>query len=789
MKTRNQLNANSTGGRSSTSNTSPAVQNEEVASSAPRRSSTASGGLPTRTLPRRSCIGRSNSSLLASAPIASASASIVTSFHNKSSSLSSTKTTVNHNVSTTNSTPSNTSLRKDTHQNKSASPAQVPKTKEDNDTSLIGTPPELLTTNKTANIKNYSRETPLTRSAMLPTKPPLIRQDNRITSITTTQVSKTNNKLVRISLPNNVATNGVGSGSSNDCSAAQNRSLTSIQDKNRYMFTINGLKKIGTSNAPEINLDETSISSRNNQNSTISLVTPVRPTHPFLSTQKTFNIIVGVTGSVATVKLTELIKKIKSMFQKPCAKLNGAMIDATINIIIIMTRNSKHFLPKKDELLRNLNDLRVQIYDDDDEWSLWKSMGDPVLHIELRKWADLCLIAPLDANTMAKLSNGICDNLLTCVVRAWDLTKPLVYCPAMNVHMYNHPITREQMSKLQSFGYLRVDCIEKRLACGDIGIGGMAAVDTIVNKVVDILIQPINKRSISKPLLNQQPTYPIISTSVTQESCTTSGPINSNSKTPSSIGNQILDRFRTNNQITVHAVTGSRSSKYAIDSIAAELALKRRRKMNLEESDNHTTSLNHQNKPSQVVIRSNTSSNSNDNNSNNPNGKTKMGGVTSIQNLRAISLDHNGSSECNHEVVDIDDESGFDFDPSKLLEQSMVTDDDPKNSTTLTVGSNPAHSSFDSRNSSSLGSESTARVSTLNTPLFDTPKFLALCHNKERGCFTCTICKHDYKNRKSMARHLKEQHVQGNIYQCRPCGVSYKRREKLIKHNRERHAE
>ncbi len=53
-------------------------------------------------------------------------------------------------------------------------------------------------------------------------------------------------------------------------------------------------------------------------------------------------------------------------------------------------------------------------------------MGDPVLHIELRRWADVLLVAPLSANTLAKMANGLADNLLTCVVRAWDFSKPLL---------------------------------------------------------------------------------------------------------------------------------------------------------------------------------------------------------------------------------------------------------------------------------------------------------------------------------------------------------------------------
>ena len=64
---------------------------------------------------------------------------------------------------------------------------------------------------------------------------------------------------------------------------------------------------------------------------------------------------------------------------------------------------------------------------DEDEWRAWRQVGDEVLHIELRRWADALVLAPLSANTLAKAAGGLCDNLLTCVVRAWDFgTRPLL---------------------------------------------------------------------------------------------------------------------------------------------------------------------------------------------------------------------------------------------------------------------------------------------------------------------------------------------------------------------------
>ncbi|XP_065589706.1 phosphopantothenoylcysteine decarboxylase isoform X2 [Cyrtonyx montezumae] len=118
---------------------------------------------------------------------------------------------------------------------------------------------------------------------------------------------------------------------------------------------------------------------------------------------------------------------------------------------------------------------------------LWKGRSDPVLHIELRRWADLMLVAPLDANTLAKLANGICDNLLTCVIRAWDLHKPLLFCPAMNTAMWEHPITAQQVERLKGFGYTEIPCVVKKLVCGDEGCGAMAEVWTIVESVRRIL--------------------------------------------------------------------------------------------------------------------------------------------------------------------------------------------------------------------------------------------------------------------------------------------------------------
>ncbi|NP_001088739.1 phosphopantothenoylcysteine decarboxylase S homeolog isoform X1 [Xenopus laevis] len=177
------------------------------------------------------------------------------------------------------------------------------------------------------------------------------------------------------------------------------------------------------------------------------------------------HVLVGVTGSVAALKLPLLV--------------SGLLQIPGVQVYVVSTEKAKHFFSMKD--------IAVPLYSDQDEWKMWTKCSDPVLHIELRRWADLMLLAPLDANTLGKISSGICDNLLTCVVRAWDLQKPLLFCPAMNTAMWNHPITEQQILHLCNFGYTEIPCIAKKLVCGDEGLGAMAEVSTILEKVKEVL--------------------------------------------------------------------------------------------------------------------------------------------------------------------------------------------------------------------------------------------------------------------------------------------------------------
>ncbi|XP_029910477.1 phosphopantothenoylcysteine decarboxylase [Myripristis murdjan] len=200
-----------------------------------------------------------------------------------------------------------------------------------------------------------------------------------------------------------------------------------------------------------------------------------RPRHDLLDSSGTFRVLVGVTGSVAALKLPLLVSQL--------LELPG------VDVRVVTTEHAKHFY--------DLAEVAVKIYSDKDEWELWTQRSDPVLHIELRRWADLFVIAPLDANTLGKIANGICDNLLTCVVRAWDTSRPLLFCPAMNTAMWQHPITARQVDSLKEFGYVEIPCIAKKLVCGDEGKGAMAEVSTIIDVVKQYLQKPEEPRPLT----------------------------------------------------------------------------------------------------------------------------------------------------------------------------------------------------------------------------------------------------------------------------------------------------
>ncbi|PIR94160.1 phosphopantothenoylcysteine decarboxylase [Candidatus Falkowbacteria bacterium CG10_big_fil_rev_8_21_14_0_10_39_11] len=176
-------------------------------------------------------------------------------------------------------------------------------------------------------------------------------------------------------------------------------------------------------------------------------------------------VLLGVTGSVATILITKLV---------------DALHEANCEVRVVATKSAEYFFSKK-----CVGTVPVKVYSDQDEWPKARyEKGDDVLHIQLRDWADVFLIAPLGANTLAKCAQGLCDNLLTCVVRAWDRTKPIVIAPAMNTHMWENPFTEIHLEMMMSvYPTYLVEPINKVLACGDNGVGAMAMIESIIEMI------------------------------------------------------------------------------------------------------------------------------------------------------------------------------------------------------------------------------------------------------------------------------------------------------------------
>jgi len=171
------------------------------------------------------------------------------------------------------------------------------------------------------------------------------------------------------------------------------------------------------------------------------------------------NILLAVSGSVAAVRAARLASALTEL---------GAVRAA-------FTPAAVHFLGRSEDPWPT----GVEKLFDADEWQQWNKLGDPVLHIELRKWADMLVVAPASADLLAKIANGFSDNLVLSVCRAWDFAKPLLVAPAMNTMMWDHPATALHLATLKQWGVRVIEPVEKKLACGDVGVGGMASVEEI----------------------------------------------------------------------------------------------------------------------------------------------------------------------------------------------------------------------------------------------------------------------------------------------------------------------
>jgi len=195
-------------------------------------------------------------------------------------------------------------------------------------------------------------------------------------------------------------------------------------------------------------------------------------------------ILLIISGGISAYKSLELIRLLKKQ---------------GFHIKTILTKSAKKFVTS----LSVTSLSQEKVYDDLFNIENEAEMG----HISLSRWADVILVAPATANTISKLSTGSSDDLASTVILASD--KDIFLTPAMNVRMWNHPSTKENLNKLKSFGYKIIGPVIGDMACGEFGEGKMTEPNEILNEILNYFNQ-LNKNKKFKALVTAGPTYEYI---------------------------------------------------------------------------------------------------------------------------------------------------------------------------------------------------------------------------------------------------------------------------------------
>ena len=175
-------------------------------------------------------------------------------------------------------------------------------------------------------------------------------------------------------------------------------------------------------------------------------------------------VLLCVSGGIAAYKAVQLTSKLTQ---------NG------FDVKVMMTGNATKFVTPLSFQAISRNDVYTDTFDEKDPAK--------IAHIDLADWPDVIVIAPATANIIGKLANGIADDMVSTTLLATE--KPVFIAPAMNVHMYNHPVVQENIARLKSFGYHFIEPSEGYLACGYVGKGRLEEPEIIVEHVKTFFVQ------------------------------------------------------------------------------------------------------------------------------------------------------------------------------------------------------------------------------------------------------------------------------------------------------------
>ena len=176
------------------------------------------------------------------------------------------------------------------------------------------------------------------------------------------------------------------------------------------------------------------------------------------------NILLAVTGSISAYKAADLTSQLTKLGHQ---------------VKVLMTPAATAFITPLTLQVLSKQAVLVEIMTEDNP--------KQIQHIDLGKEADLFLVAPASANTIAKLAHGFADNIVTSTALALPSEVKKFLAPAMNTKMLDHPATQNNLETLKSYGYQIIPPREALLACGDQGSGALASIETILTIIQESL--------------------------------------------------------------------------------------------------------------------------------------------------------------------------------------------------------------------------------------------------------------------------------------------------------------
>lgn len=169
-------------------------------------------------------------------------------------------------------------------------------------------------------------------------------------------------------------------------------------------------------------------------------------------------IVIGITGGIAAYKIPDLVSKLTK---------------AGADVHCIMTQSAQHFVTPLTLQTVSRNPVTTEMFESPKNWD--------VRHISLADRADMLVVVPATANVIGKVCAGIADDMLSTTIMA--VQAPVLFAPAMNVHMYQNPIVQDNINKLKSYGYHFLEPDTGRLACGYEGKGRLPDNEVIFDKI------------------------------------------------------------------------------------------------------------------------------------------------------------------------------------------------------------------------------------------------------------------------------------------------------------------